>query len=199
MPRFTKEDYRLLCQRISESDEDAFRQVFHVQNKVLFAFLNRLLGSEETAKEIVQEVFLRLWMHRVNLPSIENPEGWLHTVAANLAYSHLRREARAASYKKAQLQAAEGSADQTFDFLEKKDLQQLIHEAVLQLPPSRQTIFRLSKWEQLSRKEIAEKLQLSENTVRNQLAMAMQQIQEYINRKLAIAIPVSLLLIICGH
>ena len=96
MPRFTKDDYRLLCQRIAESDEDAFRQVFHEQNKVLFPFLNRLLRSEETAREIVQEVFLKLWLHRASLPAIENPEGWLHTVAANLAYSHLRREARSA-------------------------------------------------------------------------------------------------------
>jgi DNA-directed RNA polymerase specialized sigma24 family protein len=46
---------------------------------------------------------------------------------------------------------------------------------------------------------VAEKLQLSENTVRNQLAMAMQQVQEYIQKKLGMAIPVSLLLIICDH
>lgn len=186
---------RDLFTAIASGDEQAFREIFHAYNKVLFPFVLSLIKVESDAREVMQNVFLKLWLNREKLPDIENPGGWLHTLASNACYDHLRRQAtyELHLHKAHSMQALHD--DHTVLQLEARDVKKAIQEAIQQLPLKRREIFQLAKVEGLSRREIAERLKISENTVRNQLVDAVDFVQEYL-RKRNIVVPVVILLLI---
>ena len=171
-----------LFDRLARGEEEAFGRIVHAIYEKLFSFTVSLVRSEAEADDIMQEVFLKIWLHRASFATIENPVGWIHTVIANTASNHLRallrRELR---IKKLQDQAAPVAGIE--DQLDAKFTQSLIDEVVSRLPAKRKQVFLLSRREGLSRKEIASLLNISENTVRNQLAEAMQFIQERMDRR----------------
>ena len=167
---------------IAGGDEGVFAAFVHSLYKKLFPFTVSLIKSEAEADDILQEVFLKIWLHRSTLSDIENPSGWVYTIIANTASNHLRsRIRRELTMKKFNSQAViteeiEGEIDARFT-------QSLIEEAVSLLPEKRKLVFILSKKERLSRKEIAARLNISENTVRNQLSEAIHSVHEHLSRK----------------
>jgi len=173
---------RQLFARIAEGDEQAFRQVFHAYNRILFPFITAIVKSDTDAREIIQEVMLKLWVNRDMLTTVENPGGWLRTVAAHAAYDYLRK---AAAYELmlARVQLVQPDAEKTIwnDF-DARLVRKTIEEAMEKLPERRRQIFRMSKIEGFSRREIAERLGISENTVRNQLADAVEFVRDHLKR-----------------
>lgn len=167
---------------IAGGNEGVFTRFVHGLYKKLFPFTVSLIKSEAEADDILQEVFLKIWLHRSSIPAIENPVGWVYTIIANTASNHLRsRIRRELTVKKFNNQVAvteeiEGEIDARFT-------QSLIDEAVSLLPEKRKLVFLLSKKEGLSRREIATRLNISENTVRNQLSEAIHSLHEHLSRK----------------
>lgn len=186
---------RDLFSRIARGDEAAFREFFHSYNVRLYPFLLGLVKSESDAREIVQDVFLKLWLGRDKLPTVENPAAWLTTLATHAAYDHLRKQARyeIALSRLESLQPDPGEA--FWVGMDARELKNLLAEALRQLPSRRRKIFQLSKIEGLSRKEVAERLSISENTVRNQLAEAVDFVQDYIKKHGLVLVPVSIALL----
>lgn len=178
----------MLFSRIAEGDEEAYRMIFHEQNARLFYTVQKLVKSAAEAEDIIQETFLRLWLRRHTLPGIENPVAWLHTIASNLALDALRRQAK----ERVRVKAGETESmgpDIAFDA---KEAGILIQQAIRQLPPSRRKVFELSRNEGLSRREIAEKLHISESTVKNQLTAAFRFIQDHIEKAGTISLPAAI-------
>ncbi len=183
---------------IAQGDESAFRQVFHQYNKQLFPFVLSLVKSDADAKEVMQEVFVRLWLHREKLAQVENPGGWLNTMTANAAYDFLHNQARYEIRLKEfqNLQAGNAQLEISQQMGETTATQDLIQEAIRQLPLRRRQVFQLIKLEGYSRKEVAEQLNISENTVRNQLGEAMNFVEDYLIRNhVALLVPLSIMLI----
>ena len=193
---------RLLFQKIAASDEAAFERIFDKYTAILYPYLLDLVKIEADAREIMQEVFLKVWLKRDTLAAIENPGGWLYTVAANEARIHFRKESRYA--RRLQKVAADDPAQyetNLADIHEKFDSQEvrsLIAEAVQRLPTRRRQVFQMARLEGYSRKEIAETLSISENTVRNQLAEAVEFIQDYIVKNRALYLPALLIGLLGG-
>ena len=173
---------KVLLADIAGGNEGAFAKFVHGLYKKLFPFTVSLIKSEAEADDILQEVFLKIWLHRSSLTDLENPSGWIYTIIANTASNHLRsRIRRELTLKKLNSHASateeiEGKMDARFT-------QSLIDQAVNLLPEKRKLVFLLSKKEGLSRREIAARLNISENTVRNQLSEAIHFVQEHLNRK----------------
>jgi RNA polymerase sigma-70 factor (family 1) len=169
---------------ISAGDEYAFRQFFHKYNEVLFPFIVSLVKSDNDAREIMQDVFLKLWTQRASLSKIDNPGGWLRTVATNVAYDFLRQQARY-EIRLTKFEAAQAHSDDDFwQKLDAKEARKVVNEALRKLPFRRRQIFQLNKIEGFTRKEIAEKLNISENTVRNQLVDAVEFVQNYLRKNI---------------
>jgi RNA polymerase sigma-70 factor (family 1) len=167
---------------IAEGNEDAFRMIFHKYNRKLYPFIFAMVKSETDAKEVLQEVFLKLWLQRESLTTIDNPGAWLHTVANNATYDLLRAQSRYALRIKNSPQPG-AAADTTMEELDAKFTKALIDEAVEQLPAKRRQVFTMARMEGMTRREIALELNISENTVRNQLAAAMDSVQDYLSQK----------------
>jgi RNA polymerase sigma-70 factor (ECF subfamily) len=90
--------------------------------------------------------------------------------------------------------AGSDAEDNTVDNMAAKEIQLLIKEAVDHLPPKRQLIYKLSREQGLSHKEIADKLAISQHTVKNQLVVAIKSIQEYIRKTHGWLLPIIILL-----
>jgi len=187
-------DEAALFKRIAQGDEAAFRRVFHYYNKKLFPVVVSLVRSESDGREIIQEVFIKCWLNRKNLPGMANPGGWLYTVACNAAYDFMRSMA---TYQVKLRQLPVMEIDQEFEQqLDAKYTRTLIDEAVAHLPQRRRQVFQMARLEGYSRKEIAGKLDISEHTVRNQLVEAVAFVQEYLQKHACVCLPA---LVICLH
>jgi len=182
---------RALFALIATGDEEAFREIFHHYRKTLYPVILSLVKIEADAKEILQETFLKLWLKRETLPAIENPGGWLYSVASTEALMHLRKEARYS--RRLQKIGAEPELKDIHEQFDAKEVKALINEAVEKLPARRRRVFQMSRLEGYSRKEIAATLNISENTVRNQLTEAVEFIRDYITKNKSIYLPAILI------
>jgi RNA polymerase sigma-70 factor (family 1) len=187
---------RELFTRIAGGDEDAFAMIFHEYNARLFPTVLKMVKSQTEAEEIIQNVFLRVWLKRDQLPEIEKPGAWLFRIASNLALSFLRDKATYWRHAAVAAPASEEDDEILQLSLDAKELRHLIAEAAGALPEARRQIFTLSRFEGLSRPEIAQQLGLAESTVKNQLTSSLRFIQEYIFKKYGIQLPLIILAII---
>lgn len=168
-------DQPLLC-LISEGDEQAFRVLFdHYKDRFYFVAL-KMTRLDYIAEEMVQEVFLKIWRNRETLHGIDNPDAYFFTMLYRRVYQYYKKEA----LDKKLLQEAKNtssSENATEASVLARESKMLLEAAILKLPPQQQLIYRLNKMEGFSYNEIADKLHLSPNTVRNHLATAVRSIR----------------------
>lgn len=179
-----------LFSRIAEGDEAAFATIFHLYNMKLYPAVLKIVKSRAEAEEIIQNTFLKLWLNRHELPAIEKPGAWLSRIASNLALNALRDKA---NYRRYTTMAGHSMLTEENDIqlnLNARELKSLIAEAVEMMPAGRQQVFRMSRYEGLSRQEIAQKTGITESTVKNQLTSSLRFIQEYIVKKYGVHLPV---------
>jgi RNA polymerase sigma-70 factor (family 1) len=207
---------KILFARIAEGDEAAFETIFHSYTRTLHPYILSLIKSETDAKEVIQEIFLKLWIKREALVNVDNPGGYLYMMVANEVYDHFRREAR---YVKrlhllaTEAAATEGGAPATMagdwtgaspnlgdihEAFDTKEMKGLIREAVERLPLRRRQIFQMIRLEGYTRRETAEALGISENTVRNQLTDAVAFVQDYIVKNKSLYLPAFLIALVGG-
>lgn len=186
---------RELFMQIAAGDENAFATIFHKYNRLLYPAIVKMVKSQTEAKEIVQNTFLKLWLNRQQLTEIEAPGAWLNRVAANFALNSLRDRA---TYDRHILIAGQSMAaddDELELNLNARELKKLITEAVEVMPEGRQKVFTMSRYDGMSRHEIAQQLGISESTVKNQLSSSLKFIQEYLVKKHGIHLPLTIFLL----
>lgn len=184
-----------LFKAIADGDEAAYTQIFHLYTPRLLPFILKITRDEHLAREMLQETFLRLWTKRDQLPEIAKPASWLFRIAANSCLTYLRTQAtRHRLQDKVQEKTPSQHYSSAVEVLESKEMALLIRQAVEALPARRQEIYRLSREQGLSHQQIAEQLQLSLSTVKNQLGYSVKFIQEYLHQAtgLSLAIIVAL-------
>jgi RNA polymerase sigma-70 factor (ECF subfamily) len=159
---------------VRSGDHYAFDQLFHKYGSSLFSFVVSVLKDESDAEEVVQDVFLKIWEKRRDLDSSRSFKSYLFTIALNTTKNRYRKKLQAEKYK--QDVALELNIDQTSDFdaVEYRNLLDYVDKIIEKLPPSRREIFILSKKDGLKNPEIAKLLNISEQTVKNQLVSAMK-------------------------
>ncbi|WP_423127143.1 RNA polymerase sigma-70 factor [Gaoshiqia sp. Z1-71] len=163
-----------LASSVKRDDHAAFDRLFHRYGPSLFSFVAGILKDEYEAEEAVQEVFLKLWEKRKELDTGLSLKAYLFTIAVNMARKYYRKKLQEEKYKQElalELKFSSSSDVSTADF---KNLLGHIDRIIELLPPARREIFILSRKQGLKNPEIAAKLNLSEQTVKNQLAAAQK-------------------------
>lgn len=184
---------------IAEGDEPAFRQLFETYAGQLRAFFIRITKHEEAAREMVQEVFLNLWVYRSALRNVQQPNAYIYRIASNITAAHFRKldMDRKLLAELAGMTEQESNNDAR-DHIRLKEMKRNIEQAVSKLPIQQQQVFRMSREQGLSRKEIAASLGIAEKTVRNHLTLSLKSVQRYLDRHHNLLIPVFLLVEITG-
>lgn len=163
----------------SQQDNDLellFADIFKKHEYRLYTLALRLTKSDLYAKDIIQEVFLKLWEHRDSLHSIENVEAWLYRLTENKVIDFLRKAAADGRLKE-KLWNKLPSQQQPEPLVEIKEYDYIIRQAINQLPPQRKLIWYLNREEGLNYQQIANELHISRHTVKNQLSTAIQTLR----------------------
>ncbi|RPD39390.1 RNA polymerase sigma factor [Chitinophaga barathri] len=166
-----------LLQRLKSDEPDAFRLLFDTYWERLYQVAYQKLRSEEDAKDIVQNSLIRIWQRKNTLDIKVSLEAYLTSV---VRYEILSFIAASIKTKEKQEQIARHVLPdfvQLVDSLQVKELHQHLDKLVQQLPEKMRRVYLLSRNDDLSISEISHSLQLSEQTVRNQLNTALARIK----------------------
>jgi RNA polymerase sigma-70 factor (family 1) len=166
----------------SESRTEIFTKLFAESRQALHRYIRRFVGSSETAKEIVQEAFLRTYRQRESVTTLR---AFLFSTARNLAaneYRHRRIMERGTltdsndSWVKTERESLEAE-------LLRDERNQLIQEAIDRLPPQCRAAFTLRVFHECSYKEVADRLGISAKTVEKHIARGLHETHSYLKRR----------------
>ena len=171
-------DEKVLLRRIAAGSEAAFSQLFHHWHQRLGEYIFRLTGSASIAEEIVQEVFVTIWTKRELLQDIDKVQGYIYRLSRNRTLNNLRNRAR----ERARNSEWVAISDNTFNTADNENYYQLIDEAITQLPPQQKRAWQLSRREGLMYEDIARQMQLSRETVKRHIQLAVRSIMSYVRQ-----------------
>ncbi len=168
--------------RVVNSDEGAFESLFRTLHDDLLRYTRRLVGDDATARDVVQETFVRFWERRREHDPSGSVRALLHRTARNLALNHLRdgrrrEELLAAGYEPPQTPSPGPDAS-----LVGQELAHRIQGWIETLPPRQREALTLSRFHGLPHEEIAEVMELSPRTVNNHLVRALRTLKDRIDQ-----------------
>jgi len=180
MEGFPTLDERALLSRVADSDEKAFTELFERYSDVAYGFAIVYTKTAESAEEVVQEIFLKLWLKREKLREIQSFPDHLFIITRNHIIDFLRKHLREKKYQQQLMQHFREVSFTPEQQLIFKESGEIVEKAVAMLPPQQQTIYRLRRNEDMPLDEIAFTMNLSRLTVRNHLNKALGAIRAYL-------------------
>jgi RNA polymerase sigma-70 factor (ECF subfamily) len=171
----THSEEKLLLDRLRQSDETALHELFETYYRYLFKIAHSMLRDTDAAKDCVQEVFLRFWQKRTEIEVKTTLKGYLQRSIVNECLGLLRKKKNTLQFETQT--ALPDPAHSPLEHLESDSLTVLVQAAIERLPEQCRLIFRLSRNEEMSYREIAEHLNLSPKTVENQIGKALKQLR----------------------
>lgn len=167
-----KENELLLIQAFKEGNEKAFKKLFDKYHQKLYAYLFRLLDSKDDAEDIVQETFIKIWEKRSQFIEGYSFDAFLFKIAKNAFISLTRKKINQKVLEISPEMLAKPDGNDSESDLILNETREIIDKIINRLPKKRKEIFRLRRIENLSRKEISDKLGISIVTVDNQIMKA---------------------------
>jgi RNA polymerase sigma-70 factor (family 1) len=171
-----------LISLLKQGNEDAFRMLFDVWHKKLFHFSFRYTKSKEQAEEIVQDTLLTLWMNRIKLDERYPLGPYLYTISKRKSLNVLRLAATSQKTAEILWRNFNDAVNTTEEAVHLSELEELTEKALQNLSAQQQIVFRLSKYEGLSHQEIAERLDISKETVKKHSAEALKTLRIHLKK-----------------
>ena len=181
---------------IKSGDEQAFEQLFRAQYPVLCGYARKYIDDLDQAEEIVQEMFFNFWQKKENLEINISVEAYLFRSVRNSCLNYLKHLKIREEHRLATSQEIRKKEQEVHDSVVALELQEKIESVIEQLPPERKKIFKMSRYEELKYKEIADKLNLSVKTVEVQMSKALKYLRQHLSEYMSIAIIVILEILI---
>jgi len=172
----TKEEKDWL-EALKTGDETALKKIFEHYYTYLLVTAVNLTGDQEKARDLVQDVFLEVWKKRAELNIQSSLKSYLRRAAVNRSLNYIKTRKRFDFGEENLNQQIPDDALSTQRLLEAEDLKTAINVAIDSLPEKCKTIFLLSRFEDLSHKEIAQKLNISTKTIENQITKALKVVR----------------------
>ncbi|SEL39088.1 RNA polymerase sigma factor [Parapedobacter koreensis] len=163
--------------RLMAGDEAAFRLIYELHSEQVYQLAFRFLKDAAWSEEIVQDVFLKLWLNRNGLDEQGNMWRYLYVIAKRLCLNKLREIRKSAILFDQLIQGMEAAKDEVEEQLMAEELEGYAQQLIASLPKQQQLIFKLSRVDGLSHKEIAVQLGLSPNTVKNHMVQALKRLK----------------------
>lgn len=166
-----------------ERFEGAFEEVYVEYFKPLYLYARTITKSEDLAKDVVSDVFFNLWKSQSDFSKIKELKAYLFVSVKNHAIRSLAKDPRDFIGFDQENHIKEIERVNPEEILLEKELFLAIEETVSRLPDQCQLIFRMAKNQQLSYKEIAEELMISQSTVKTQVSRAVSAIRQAITER----------------
>ncbi len=164
-----------LLQLLKESDHAAYTEIYHRYFYLLYTNAYKKLRDEEQAKDIIQDLFATLWFKREHDLPNTNLAGYLFTALRNKIFDLFAHQQVASKYiDSLQDYLSTHTSVPTDHLVRENELKAYIEKAIQALPPKMKCIFEMSRKENLCHKEIAERLNVSENNISKQVNNALR-------------------------
>ena len=167
----------ILLQRLKEDDIKALEIIFNRYYSKLYKYLLLIFKNQLLVEHIAQDIFIYLWENRKNLKISVSLETYLYSAGRYKAINQIRDAKRREKASHKMAESLDETEKSPVSILEIKEQEKLIEDAISSLPKRCQQIFRLSREEDMSYKEIAEILHVSVNTVERQIAIAFRKLR----------------------
>lgn len=178
---------KLLVNELRVGNHKAFRKLFDTYRNDLYKFSLSMIHSKTYAEEIVQDVFLKVWLKRATLNPDLSFKAFLFTITRNKTIKFLKKAANNRKLCEEVFYTSQKISNTTERTIRESELELLKNDALNKLPPKRLLIFEMSRNEGKSYDKIAEELSISPHTVRNQMSKALETIRTSISENKDIA------------
>jgi RNA polymerase sigma-70 factor (ECF subfamily) len=171
---------KAIIQKFKQGDAAAYDTLYRSYCKKMYSFSLGIVKDPETAGEIVQEVFVKLWEKRSQIDTDFNFENYLYTMTLNSIRKFYRKKSVEHKVKDYLLNNSIEILDNVDSSLIYNELYELANRMIERLPPRRRIVYKLSRQDDMEIKEIARKLNISTRTVENHLTSALKCLREEI-------------------
>ncbi|MFY0255504.1 RNA polymerase sigma factor [Chitinophaga sp. 30R24] len=172
---------RALLEQIAAGNEAAFTTLFDHYKDALYSLTWSLTRSYSVADDVLQEVFLKIWLNRDALGTIDNFHGYLVVVTRRVILNELRKQDRLKMREQHYSQnIAPADVDDIENLLQEKQYAEVLRQGMQQLSEQQAAVFRLIKLQGHSREDAAKALKLSQETVKKHLERAMRTIRAFL-------------------
>ena len=170
---------------LKKGDVTAFDNIYEMYSKRLYGFVLRYVKLKEDAEGIVQEVFIKIWETRNKIDIYSSFDSFIFTIAYNTTINLLRKRVSEHKYHDRLISVQQiTGADQIIDEIYFKEINAQLQLLLDKLTPRQKEIFQLSREEGLTHDEIAKKLNISVNTVKNHMVTTLAFIKSHIDKGL---------------
>jgi RNA polymerase sigma-70 factor (ECF subfamily) len=173
---------------LKQGDVKAFEAVYRTYKAKIYNFVLDTLYDKSTAKDITQNVFLSVWEHRGEIRPGNDFQSYLFTIAKNMVYRQTEKKLLAVRYEDYIRTYGSGKDNSLEEKIDVESLEAFIDTLIEQLPEARRKIFLLRFKEELSNKEIATNLSLSEVNVEKQIYRSLSHIRERLKDYMAVIV-----------
>jgi len=167
-----------IIRRIRQGDKQEFEKLFRSSYVSLVRYAKRILKDHDTAEEIVQDLFFRLWQDRVNLKIESSLNGYLFRSVHNRSLHFIEHQKVVDRHAGEIAASAEQTTEPVTEAIYYSELQRKVARVLDRLPERCSVIFRMSRFEGLKYNEIAEKLSVSLKTVEANMGKALKEFRK---------------------
>ena len=173
----TRNETTFFKEKLNDSDKESFALLVDKYHHQLCLYALHLTNDHDESKDIVQNVFLRLWKQRHRLENVTNIKSFLYSAVYNGFLNYLRDRKNLLDIEKVQISEIDSIAHSDSEDLINRQLK-VVKKQIEKLPPKCKRVFLLSKQEGLTNIEIADFMGISEKTVENHISKAFRRLRD---------------------
>ena len=178
----SKSKHNDLARKIREGDKDAFEKLFRKYYAMLCVFSNSYVRSIDTSRDVVQDVYVKIWNNSQNFHINQSLKAYLYQAVRNQSLNYLKKNSQKLRLEESLTRRQEIESEELEEAeLNTEELTEKIWKLVEQLPERRRTIFILYRKHGLSYKEIAQVMDITRKTVENQMGRSLQFIRDQLD------------------
>ncbi|WP_316798468.1 RNA polymerase sigma-70 factor [Pedobacter frigidisoli] len=163
-----------LLYHLKNDDHLAFTEIFRRYSALLYSNAFNKLRNESDARDVVQEMFIKIWTKRESIQMDNNLSGYLFVALRNGIFNLIKHNNLVSAYADQFSQANADSGVYTDTLIREKQFAAMIEAEIASLPPRMRAVFELRRMENLSNKEVAARLGITESTAADQMKKALR-------------------------
>jgi RNA polymerase sigma-70 factor (family 1) len=174
MDEYQRYDEGKLLFLLKKEDHQAYTEIFKRYNKLLYSHAYNKIRNTDDAKDIIQQIFYSLWLNRSQVNIDKNLAVYLFTSVRYKIADYFSKKSTRDKYIQSLGSFIETHQESTDYLVRRKQMSEIITEEIAALPPRMREVFELSRNNHLSYKEISAQLNISEETVKDQIKKALK-------------------------
>ena len=174
-------DHKVLLS-LAAGDKNAYASVFEKYWDRVYGAALRLTKSPEMARDLAQDIFLKLWDQRHQLPKVKNFPSFLYAITRNLVHDHLRKKVFRESNREYLINYFSRTEATAPELLESREMDDLLYTSIDKLPPKLKQVLKLGRLEGLSHEEIAARMNITPQSSKTYMVRALAALNKEMAR-----------------